>query len=226
MKTIQIMKGAIIAITFLLLSCEKKSSDLSADKLAAEKISKVADDKPLLADENLKLYNLVEKMQRDTDDDKFIEGVITEYRALDKAGLDAYNVIRGNYELTKLNESVHKDNSKITQDQYYILQNNIKLLTELRVEANKLAIERFGKTSANLQFEQLNPILEQLFKTKYSNIVSEQKISPLACTIRTFPSDATKTDGNGVDDLSYLEVTKAGQSDCDWQFNYSGIRTR
>jgi hypothetical protein len=174
-------------------------------------------------------------MDKDTDDESFIKAAIAEYRALAAKELDQYNQIRGEYELEKLDAAFRTADSEISREAYDLDKRNIELVTNMRLQVGRLALDRYGRSSNALSSEELADIGEKLMSGSYAAlnemhpqhggaVVDDPSL--LACVTRVFPSNASKTDGAGVDDSSWGSVTKLGQSDCDWQFNYSGVRTR
>jgi hypothetical protein len=181
------------------------------------------------------ISELLELGEGVVDDEASMAEVTSAYASLSAHELDAFNLLRMQRHLGKL-EATMQASSSPEQPQYEAELEDTRRLARARVEVNRLAVERHGKGSNAITPAQLDVILDEVLTgelgpdlTQGPSLLEQSPASDItiqACTETSFPSSASKREGNGPTDTSYWRVTKTGQDDCDWRFNFVGNYTR
>lgn len=159
---------------------------------------------------------LVDRALVTTLDDETLKTAVEQYRSLSPAELDAFNILRMRRQIEAQPETDARQ---------------LAMVTDLRLDVNRIALQRYGKGSNAISPAELDRILEELMDGPYAALKAagagpaEEAIEPQACTNMSFPSTATNLEGSGPYEYEYASVTLTGQTDCDWRFSYVGTYT-
>lgn len=148
-----------------------------------------------------------------------------EYKVLSFDELEVFNKEIAALTLEKQMSELTNSNGRISSEMTKTLVSDTENNEVYRTAINKLALKLYGVSYNKLGFDKLDSILSQVAAPDQSGGAAERVLA--ACTTASFPNVTTKMDNAAINHSSWTRrATPSAPNDCDYEFVYSGTRTK